>query len=51
MYGLFSIEATETMEGPDNRPHSRSELIVAAQLAGEELDWNRTYSWFVLTYA
>ena len=48
VWALLKFKLRKQWRNPDRRPHSRSELIVAAQVAWGELDWNRIYSWFEL---
>lgn len=46
VWALLKAKLRKSWRKPENRPHSRQELIVQAQCAWEELDWRRVYSWF-----
>lgn len=48
VWALLKFKLRKQWRDVDKRPHSKVELIVAAQLAWGELDWNRIYSWFEL---
>ena len=46
MWALLKNKLRKQWRNPQDRPHSRQELITQAQAAWEDLPWGRVDRWF-----